>query len=67
MFRCSTSKCNASISLKIDETTQEIKQPLEIVRQENLSLVTVNLQQQLEMTSNQQKPIQQLYEKARST
>lgn len=78
MFKCSTSKCYASISLEVDKATQEIQKPLEVKNLNDSCLAKedkyfktrefiATVRQQLEMTSNQQRLVQQLYEEAQST
>ncbi len=82
MFKCSTSKCYASISLEVNKATQEIQKPLEVknlndshidscLAKEDKYFKTrefiATVRQQLEMTSNQQRLVQQLYEEAQST
>jgi len=82
MFRCSTVNCYASISLKVDRVTQQIQRPIEIkttndnhienfLAKEDAFFETKEflntVKKQLEMTTNQQKPVHQLYEETRST
>jgi len=82
MFRCSTVDCYASISLKVDRATQQIQRPIDVkntndnhiencLAKEDAFFETKEflntVKKQLEMTTNQQKSVQQLYEEVRST
>ena len=42
LFRCSTAKCYASLSLKVDKNTQVIKEPLEVIQTNDKHIETCN-------------------------
>ena len=42
LFRCSTAKSYASVSLKVDKDTQVIKEPLEVIKTNDSHIETFN-------------------------